>query len=94
MNIAECTEVRSGINFIEAVGELDNGDYFYARFRQGDLIVRINDEYSDKYDDDKYIDEEEAASEYKLSLNTLRTHEFRREYSSIEKAIEKEFNLN
>jgi len=93
MNITDCTEVRSGINFIEAVGKLDDEDYFYARFRQGDLIVRFSDEYSDKYDD-KYIDEEEASSEYKLSLNTLRTDEFRREYGSIEKAIEQEYNLN
>ena len=85
MKIKNCEEVRTGINFIEAIGETEGGDFAYIRFRQGKLTVRT----ASSKTENGFINEKNAKREYKVSLEDITNpQELKREYNSTENAVE------
>ena len=85
MKIKNCEEVRTGINFVEAVGKTECGDFAYIRFRQGKLTVRT----ASSTTDDSFISEKDAKREYKVSLEDVTNpQELKRKYNSIENAVQ------
>jgi len=85
MKIKNYEEVRTGINFIEAIGETEEEDFAYIRFRQGKLTVRT----ASSKNDEGFINGEYAKREYNVSLEDINNpQELKRKYNSTEKAVE------